>query len=183
MFLGGRADPGGARACIVERQADTRMTFATVLPSKYGDLFVVDQVVTFMSEVGCLLEDVVVRSDQEASIKHNGVEVGKRRAPEGGGKLIVEYSLVGCCASTGVVERAMPSAQGQVWVMRLAPEKRLGVELLVWNPMVDWLVECALHLLNRCEVGHDGPSTGRNGLRAERWPNSRRHVGAACSWP
>lgn len=91
MFLGDRADPGGAWACIVAREVGARMTLATMLP---------DLLMAFTSEVGCLHGDIVVWSDQGASIKYIVDDVGKRRASEGGGQWIVEHSPVGPSAST-----------------------------------------------------------------------------------
>lgn len=106
MFLGDRDDPGGTRTCIVARDVGTRMVLATILWSKSGDRFVIDRVIAFLSETGCLHAGMVVRADQEdAAIKFVVEEVGKRRAPEGGGKRIIEHSLVGSSAPDGVVER------------------------------------------------------------------------------
>lgn len=47
----------------------------------------------------------------------------------------------------------------------MLPQKRLGVEVLVDNPIVHCVVEYSAHSLNRCEVGHDGKTAGQQGPR------------------
>lgn len=112
MFFGDRADAGGARICIVATKDGTMLVLATMLPSESRDRFASDHVMVILSETGRLHVDVVVRSDQEAAIKHSVEEVGERRASDGGGKWIVEHSPVMSSASHGVVVRVMQSGQG-----------------------------------------------------------------------
>lgn len=98
------------------------------------------RLLVFLSDIGRLHGDLVVRSDQEVAINHVVEEVRKRRASSGGGKCILEQSPVGSSASNGVVERAIQLVQGQARVMKVALEKRLGVEAFVENPLADWMV-------------------------------------------
>ena len=83
-------------------------------------------------------------------------EAGRVRAAEGGGRYVVEQSPVGSSASNGVVERAILSVEQQVRVFKSAVEDRLGVKVGAWHSVVPWLVEYAVVLLNRMEVGKDG---------------------------
>ena len=77
-----------------------------------------------LREIGCLQCDVVAKSDQEPAITSIVSEVGRIRAATGGGRNIVESSLVGSSGSNGVVERAIRSVEQQVRVMKDAHEHR-----------------------------------------------------------
>ena len=83
-------------------------------------------------------------------------EVGKTRAQRGGGRFVVENSPVGSSQSNGVAEKAIQSVQGQVRVLKLALEKRRGIQIPHRHSVMPWVVEYAAFLLNRYEVGHDG---------------------------
>ena len=65
-----------------------------------------------LEEVGCKHQDVIVKSDQEASINSLVDEVGKMREVEGSGRWVKEHSPVGSSASNGLVEMAIQSVQG-----------------------------------------------------------------------
>ena len=155
MFLGPKDEPGGTIPCLVVKETSSKVCMATMVPSKSVDQFVVKRVVAFLTEVGCLHGDVIVKSDENA-IKCVVEEVGKHRAAAGGGKWIVEHSPVGASASNGSVERAIQSVEAQVRVLKLALEHRYKVELPAKHAMIPWMIEYAAFLLNRFEVGHDG---------------------------
>lgn len=63
----------------------------------------------------------------------------------------------------------------------MALEKRRGVEMSVDNPLVDWVVGYSTHLLNRCEVGHDG-ETACGRLQGTRAHLAGVEFGEASHW-
>jgi hypothetical protein len=156
MFLGEADKPHETRACLVAREAVSRVTLATMVPSKGSEQYTVDRIVAFLSEVGCLHGDVICKSDQEPAVRSLVDAVGRCRAISGSGKWIVENSPVGASASNGVIERGIQSVQGQVRIIRLALERRYGVSIPAEHPLMAWAVEFAAVVLNRVEIGHDG---------------------------
>ena len=85
---------------------------ATALPSKGGKgLFAVDKCLDFIDEEGDKQRDILVKSDQEASIKELIREIQKSR-PEG--KTVVEESPVKNSGSNGVVERGVQEVEGKM---------------------------------------------------------------------
>ena len=155
-FLGEEADPGNTITVLVARERETRMTMATVVPSKSASSFTSKRLVAFMKEVGVVHGDLLVKSDQEPAIKAILNEAGRVRATEGGGRCVMEQSPVGSSASNGIVERAILSVEQQVRVLKSAVENRWGVKLGTKHPAIPWLVEYAAVLLNRFQVSHDG---------------------------
>ena len=108
-FMGDENEAGKRVTMLVVRERKTKMTMSTAIPTKSTGKFVVERVIAFMKEVGIENIDVVVKSDQEPSVKHLVDEIGKRKA-EAGGRWIFECSPVGSHASNGVVERAIQSS-------------------------------------------------------------------------
>ena len=131
------------------------MVLATVAPSKSTGRFVAERVNAFIKEIGVERVDIVAKSDQEPSIKQVVEDVGRHRG-EGAGQWITEFSPVGSSASNGVVERGIPSVQGQVGVLKDALEARWKREIATEECVAPWIVERAAHTLNRFEVGKDG---------------------------
>ena len=124
MFLGPKEVAGQTLACMVVREAETRMTMAAAVPYKTTGTYISERIVAFLHETGCLHGDIIVRSDQEPAVMSIIEEVGKIRAQRGGGRFVVENSPVGSSQSNGVAEKAIQSVQGQVRVLKLALEKR-----------------------------------------------------------
>ena len=98
----------------------------------------------FLKELGLEHRNVVFKGDQEAALGDLLQEV-------------VEQSPVASSASNGVIERGNLSVEGQVRVLKVAFEARLGKKVGKKVPSdhaaLAWLVEFAL--INRYEVGHD----------------------------
>ena len=78
------------------------------------------------------------------------------RGGEKGSRTIVEESPVGSSGSNGVVARAVQSIEGQVRVLKLALESRIGQEIDAQADVVSFMAEYSAYLLNRLEVGKDG---------------------------
>ena len=90
------------------------MKVAAAVPSKTTNSYISKRVVAFMKGLGVVHGEVLVRSDQEPAMKAILSEVGRVRAAEGGGRYVMEQSLVGCSASNGIVDRAIQSVENQV---------------------------------------------------------------------
>lgn len=159
MFVGPKDEPGQAKPCLVIREAESRMSLAVMVPSKGRSTYVAERAVAFLEEIGCMNGDVIVKSDQEASIKALVEQIGRVRSTRGSGKWIVEHSPVGASQSNGIIERAVQSMQGQLRTLKLALEKRWGADIPTEHPIIAWAVEYGSLLLNRFEVGHDGKTS------------------------
>ena len=64
MFMG---DEGEDKkwTILVAKERSTKMTMASVLPSKSSGVFAAQRVVAFMQEIGCEFGDITVKSDNE----------------------------------------------------------------------------------------------------------------------
>ena len=156
MFMG---EEGEERkwTILVAKERSTKMTMASVVPSKSSGVFAARRVVAFMREIGCEFGDITMKSDNEESIKALVTEVTRVRAAGGGpGRTNVESSKAYSSASNGMVERGIRSVQGMIRVLRSALEDKLGVKVDGGHSVWPWLVEYAAFLLNRGEVSHDG---------------------------
>ena len=147
---------------------------AAVVHRKTTGLFAAKRALAFLSEVGCLDGDLIVRSDQEPAITSLVNEVGRLRGAAGGGRFTVEASPVGSSGSNGRVERAIQSVQDQVRVMRVALQDRWKVDVSHRHAVFPWMLEYAAHLLNRYEVGRDG-RTAYERLKAKKAKPFRVH--------
>jgi hypothetical protein len=68
----------------------------------------------------------------------------------------LEESPVKSSGSNGIVERAVQSIEGQVRVLKLALENRIGIKVPSTSCIVAFLAEYSAYLLNRLEIGKDG---------------------------
>ena len=68
----------------------------------------------------------------------------------------MEQSPVASSSSDGLAERAVQTIEGQIRVMKLALEGRLGTKLEAEAKVVSFMAEYAAYLTNRLEVGKDG---------------------------
>ena len=105
MFLGPKDSPGDTVPYLVMWEVVSNMVMAAVVPRKTTGLFAAKRALAFLSEVGCLHGDLIVRSDQEPAIMSLVNEVGWLRGAAGAGRFIVEASPVGSSGSNGRVER------------------------------------------------------------------------------
>ena len=96
---------------------------------------------------------VVVRSDGEPAIKDLMVELARAR---GDAETAIENTAPGDSRSNGYAERAVRSVEEQVRAIKLGYEQNTGREVEVKSVGMDWIVEHAVDILNKCVVGHDG---------------------------
>ena len=138
------------------------MTLSSAVPSKTTGEIVARRVLAFLSEIGYVYKDVIIKSDQEPALISLVEDVERRRAAVGGGRWICENSPVGSSASNGVAERAIiQSVQHQVRVLKLALEYKWNMSIPHKHSVLQWIKEYSAFLLNRFEMGHDW----KNGVR------------------
>ena len=142
---------------LVGRERTSGMTMATVIPSKGGSgKFMTDRVMKFFEECGDQAGDIIIKTDQEAAITYLVRSIVTERGNEIGCRTIVEESPIGSHASNGIVERAVQTVEGQIRVMKIALEARLGIQVDAGANVVTFMAEYASFLLNRLELGKDG---------------------------
>ena len=135
-------------------EAVTGMHFSTTVPTKGASgKFASDKVTEFMEEIGDRSTKVIVKTDQEPSIKYLVKDVIDARPL---GQTVVEESPVKSSGSNGRVERGIQSLEGQLRALLLAFEGRIGREVNAKEPIVTFMPEYASYLLNRQAVGKDG---------------------------
>ena len=155
-FPSKEGDNGGL-TMLAARERYSKMTMATVVPSKSTGTFIARRIWAFLREIGCKNGDLILKSDQEPAIMSIVGEVSRIRAAQGGvGRTIEEVSPVGSSSSNGIVERAIQSIEEQVRVLASALENRWEREIPVKHAIWPWLTEYSGLLLNRCNVGSDG---------------------------
>ena len=137
------------------REKVTGMYFAAAAVPTKGSLgrFAVDKAVDYIRELGDQEGRILVKTDQEPAIKTWANDLIAAR-PEG--RTIAEESPVQSSGSNGRAERAVQALEGQIRILLLSLENRLGVSIDAREPLVTYIPEYAAYLLNRLEVGKDG---------------------------
>ncbi len=136
------------------KERSTGMYFATTVPTKGASgRFAVDKAMDFIKEVGDSSCKIIIKSDQEPSMEYFIKDLIAARED---GRTCVEESPVRSSGSNGLVERGVQGVEGQIRVLFLGLEERLGVKLDPKWPVVTFIPEYAAYLLNRMEVGKDG---------------------------
>ena len=139
---------------LAGRERATGMYSATTVPMKGSTgQFAIDKIMETIDEVGDTGQTIIMKTDQEPSVVNLVEDVVKAREE---GRTIVEESPVGSSGSNGVVERAAQSIEGQIRVILLALEERIGRQANPQEAVATFMPEYAAYLLNRLEVGKDG---------------------------
>ena len=127
---------------------------ATTVPMKgsMGQL-ALDKALELIAEAGDANQRIMVKTDQEASVKALIEDLVAQREE---GRTIVEESPVQSSGSNGVVERAAQSIEGQIRVVLMALEEKIGRQLDPEEAVVTFIPEYSAYVLNRLEVGKDG---------------------------
>ena len=130
------------------------MKMTAVVPTKgsTGE-FAAKKVIEWINECGDRDADIIVKTDQEPSIKDLVSDVSKNRT---GAKTLVEESPKRSSGSNGVVERAVQTCEGFIRSMKSQLGERYMVRIAAEHPVVAWMRSHAAHLLNCCEIGGDG---------------------------
>ena len=69
---------------------------------------------------------------------------------------MVEVTPVGSKGSNGVVERAVQAVEQYLRTMKSQLDERYGVRIDIKHPILTWMCEYSMYVLNRLEVGKDG---------------------------
>ena len=150
-FLG-KADEE-AQPILVVRERDTRMMLSFLVREKgAADTYTVNRVLAFLKEIGHVGNKLIVKCDQESSIK----ALAEKIATERPGLTMQEHSPVRSSGSNGVIERGIKEAEYQIRSMKSALDDRLGTNLGVSSNVLPWMIEYGAVLVNRYLVGHDG---------------------------
>ena len=88
-----------------------------------------NEVTEYFGECGNQFGDNIVKTDQEPAITCLVKDIVLEKGEELGSKTIVEESPVGSKGSNSVAERAVQEVEGQLRVLKLAFEGRLGREV------------------------------------------------------
>ena len=115
--------------------------------------FAVDKAIEYMEEIGDHTGKVIVKTDQEPSIQYFVKDLIDSRPK---GQTVTEESPVKSSGSKRVVERSVQGVEGQLRVILLAFERRLGHKVDAKEAVVTFMPEYAAYLMNRREVGKDG---------------------------
>ena len=133
------------------------MCFATAVPTKGASgKFAVDKAIDYMEEIGDQAGKIIVKADQGPSIQYFVKDLIDSRPA---GQTVVEESPVKSSGSNGVVERSVQGVEGQLRVILLAFERRIGHKVDAKEAVVTFMPEYAAYLMNRREVGKDGKTS------------------------
>ena len=116
-----------AQPILVVNERDTRMMCSMLVGEKGAvDEHAIKRIIAFIKELGYELAKIVLKSDQESSVKSviDAVIRARRDAPT-----MPEYSTVRSFGSNGVIERGMKEVQGQLRAMKSALDARVGVDI------------------------------------------------------
>ena len=124
---------------VVGRERSTGSNFAVAVPTKGASgKFAVDKAIEYMEESGDQLGKVIVKTDQEPSIQYFVKDLIES-SPEG--QTIVEESPVKSSGSNGIVEKGVQGIEGQLRVILLAFENRIGRKISASARVCSVLVE------------------------------------------
>ena len=113
-----------AQPILVGKKRDTRMMCSMLVGEKEtADEHVIQRIIAFIKELGYESAKIVLKSNQESSVKSviDAVSRARRDAPT-----MPEYSPVRSSGSNGVIERGIKEVQGQLRAMKSALDTRVG---------------------------------------------------------
>ena len=137
---------------LVMRDRETRMLSAHAVPMKGAVVeWTAQQVVRDLERLGHHGR-LVVRSDQEAALRSLVSEVARLR---GDAVTIPEHSAVGDSQGNGFIERAVRTVEEMVRTLKLDLETRISQKMNITHKVIPWLVEHAVDLVNKLQVGFE----------------------------
>ena len=132
---------GNTIALLVAKERNSRAILSTVAPRKSSGDWLARRVLAWMREIGCELNHVTVKSDNEPALVEIVDSLARHRAAKGGQRMLVEHSLVHSSKSNGCIERGVQTAQGMIRTMRSALEARWNATIPVDHAVWTWLAE------------------------------------------
>jgi hypothetical protein len=95
---------------------------------------------------------IEIKSDQEPAMLELVKEVKRLREAE----TLIANSKVYDSQSNGTAERAVQTVEGMTRTHKLALERKLGRKIPSTHPIMAWLIEYVVDVLNKFTVGDDG---------------------------
>ena len=139
---------------LVGKEKGSRSLMATAVPNKGGgSKFVVDNCMEFIGENGDSGVKIIVKTDQEPSVKCVITDLVEERV-EGG--TIIEKSPVKSSGSNGIVEKGVQDIEGRTRSLFLGLEERIGRKLDARERIVAFISDYAAYLIDRLSQGTDG---------------------------
>lgn len=131
---------------------------------------------------------VVIKSDQEPSIKDVSYEAKKRiwkdlaECQEGAKEfcqcqVVMQHSPVGESQANGVIENAIQRVQGQIRAIKLDMESNTGTRLIPSHPTWPWLIEFAAQTLLYWRVTNDDGLTAIQRIRGRSTMSAKPRFG------
>ena len=131
---------GHKTAVLVGKERMSGLVLAAAIPVKGSEgRYTLDKVLEYLAEAGDMDLRIIIKSDQEPAVKRLVKDLVEARAE---GKSVVEESPVGSSGSNGVVERTVQAVEGQIRVILLALEARLGT-VAATQPIVTYILDHA----------------------------------------
>ena len=146
---------------LVAKDSHSKYVFASVVPRKGAEQWVVSLVVWWLDYLG--YKSVILKCDGEHAIR----DLVKQVKDSWSGSVMLEFPSTGDKRSNGMVERANQSVEDQVRVMKSALERRIRKEIPTKVAIVTWMIRQAGILLSRFEISKDG-RTAYERLRGKR---------------
>ena len=140
-----------AQPILVVKERDTRMMCSMLVGEKGAvDEHVLKRIIAFIEELGYESAKIVLKSDQESSVKSviDAVIRARRDA-----QTMPDYSPVRSSGSNGVIERGIKEVQGQLRAMKSALDTRVGVDIRGTSNIFPWMVEYASVPINKVPRG------------------------------
>ena len=151
-FIGTRTEE--TQPVLVVRERDSRMMLSFLVREKgASDPYVIKRVLAFLTEIGHVGNKLIIKTDQESSIKAVAEKVAAERADA---QTIIEHSPVRSSGSNGIIERGIKEFEYHVRSMKSALDERLGSSILADSNILPWMIEFSSVLINRYLVGKDG---------------------------
>ena len=151
---------GNKLTILVGKEQRSKSWMAVTVPEKGGTgKFAVDKCLDFIEENGDRQGNIIVKTDQEPSIKCLIEAIIEARE---GGKTIPEQSPKSSggqfqsSGSNGIVERGVQEMEGKIRALYLGLEDCLGRKVDAREKILTFMPEYAAYLINRLHKGLDG---------------------------
>ena len=136
------------------RERGSKIVMATTVAQEGGiGRFASDKGWEFMEEDGEKLNNMIVKTDQEESIKYLMKDLVDGREE---GRTIVEEVPVGSKGSNCIIDRTVPDIEGLVRRVYLVLQQRLGMKVDARERILAFMPNYAAYLSNRLVKEEDG---------------------------